>query len=229
MSTILNLFPVRVPIGQFTGPDGKVYDVLMTQELARALAALMVRVGGPTALSINDIVTLFASEASGVAASATAARAASDVATQQAANPQLAARIAVLERRIEDLARLLNSTGPAPVDWEHPGRLGDKTPNSARVTTLNKITFTQPAVSATFTLANGKTFTVSNTLTLTSADGATLNIGGGGTLGSAAYQNTSAFAARTNTALAAVATDAASTQTLANSLRAALISVGIGT
>ena len=245
MSTILNLFPVRVPIGQFTGPDGKVYDVLMTQELARALAALMVRVGGPTALSMNDIVTIFASEVSGVAASATAARSASDVAAQQAVTPQLAARIAVLERRIEDLARLLNSTGPAPVDWEHPGRLGDKTPNTARVTTLNKITFTQPAVQATVTLANGKTFTctnsialagtdgktftLSNTLGLSGTDGAFLNIGNGGTLGSAAYQNTSAFAARTNTALAAVATDAASTQTLANSLRAALISVGIGT
>jgi hypothetical protein len=201
----------------------------MTQELARALAALMVRVGGPSAMSLDDMLMLFSSDVSSAATSAAAVRAASDVAVQQAANPQLAARIAVLERRIEDLARLLNSTGPAPVDWEHPGRLGDKTPNTARVTTLNKITFTQPAVQATFTLADGKTFTVSNTLTLTSNDGATLNIVGGGTLGSAAYQNTTAFAARTNTALAAVATDAASTQALANSMRAALISVGIGT
>jgi hypothetical protein len=224
MDTILNLFPTRVPIGS-AQPNG---DVLMTVEFARALAALMVRVGGPSAMSLDEVVALLASEPTGVAASAANTRAVVDLTAQQAAAP-LATRIALLEQKIEDLMRLLVSSSQAPVDWEHPGKLGDKTPNTARVVALNNITFTPPAASATFTLASGKTFTVSNTLTLAGTDGSTLNIGGGGTLGSAAYQPTTAFAARTNSALAPIATDAATTQTLANSMRAALISVGIGT
>lgn len=64
----------------------------------------------------------------------------------------------------------------------------------ATATTINKITFTAPASSATFTLANGKTFTVSNTLTLVASDTATLNIGTGGTLGTAAFSDASAYA-----------------------------------
>jgi hypothetical protein len=241
MGTILNLFPARVAIGALQ-PDG---TVLMTQEFARALAALMVRVGGPSAMSLDEVVTLLASEPTDAAACAANMRAAADLATQQTVAPLLVARIAMLEQKIEDLGRQLVASNSVPVDWEHPGKLGDKTPNTARVTTLNKITFTQPAVSATCTLSDGKTFTltnsialagvdgktltVSNTLGFSGTDGAFLNIGNGGSLGSAAYQNTTAFAARTGAALAAVATDAASTQALANSMRAALISVGIGT
>jgi hypothetical protein len=241
MPSTLNIFPARVAIGRVT-PSG---DVMMTPEFSRALAALMVRVGGADFLDLAEIVTLFSSEPTDTANSAAIARSVTALGIEQASVPQMAARIAMLERRLEDVMRLLQSTGPAPTDWEHPGRLGDKTPNSARVTTLNRITFTQPATAATFTLADGKTFTatnsialagvdgktftLSNTLGLSGTDGAFLNIGTGGTLGSAAYQSTSAFAARTNTALAPVATDAASTQTLANSLRAALVSVGIGT
>jgi hypothetical protein len=241
MAATLNLFPVRVPIGAVQ-PNG---DVLMTPEFSRALSALMVRVGGASAMSLDEVLTLCQTDTTSAATSAANTRAVTDLVTQLAVAPLLAARIVVLEQKIEDLARQLVMSSPAPVDWEHPGRLGDKTPNTARVTTLNKITFTQPAASATFTLANGKTFTVSNTLTLAGVDGktltvnntltlagtdaSTLNIGGGGTLGSAAYQNTSAFAARSGTALAAVATDPASTQALANSLRSVLISVGIGT
>jgi hypothetical protein len=102
---------------------------------------------------------------------------------------------------------------PAAVGQVDNMELGKTVPQPARVTTLNKITFTQPATGATLTLA----------------DGATLAVPGvGGTLGSAAYANTGAFAARSATALAAVATDPASTQALANSLRAVLLSVGIG-
>lgn len=241
MPSKVNLFPVRVPIGAVQ-VDG---SVLMTPEFARALSDLMVRIGGANSLDLNEVIAMFATEPSAMAATADLATDVDQLALQALVFRESAARVATLERRVEDLARLLNSTGPAPVDWEHPGRLGDKTPNSARVTTLNKITFTQPATAATFTLADGKTFTttnsialagtdgktftLSNTLGLSGTDGAFLNIGNGGTLGSAAYQNASAFAARTNTALAPVATDAASTQTLANSIRAALISVGIGT
>jgi hypothetical protein len=50
------------------------------------------------------------------------------------------------------------------------------------------------------------------------SDGTTLNINTGGTLGSAAFTNSSAYAARTNTAWPPVATDPATTQALANSI-----------
>lgn len=230
MPTKLNLFPARVPIGRFMDASGKSVDVLMTPEYARALGDLMVRVGGPSAFSTDEIGALFASESHSTAAVASLVHMLADLSAQLGGLQVMAARLAAAERKLADMESLAQmGQAQRPVDWEHPGKLGAATPNAARVTTLNRITFTQPATAATFTLADGKTFTVSSTLTLTANDGATLNIGAGGTLGSAAYQNTSAFAARTNTALAAAATDAASTQTLANSLRAALISVGIGT
>lgn len=66
------------------------------------------------------------------------------------------------------------------------------TPNLgvATATTINKVTITAPAASATLTIANTKTLTVGNTLILTGTDGSTLNIGTGGTLGTAAFVNT---------------------------------------
>lgn len=65
---------------------------------------------------------------------------------------------------------------------------------NATVGTLNKITFTQPATSATLTIINGKTLTANNTLTFSGTDGSTLNVGTGGTLGTAAYTATTAYA-----------------------------------
>ncbi len=72
----------------------------------------------------------------------------------------------------------------------------------ATATSLNKVTLTAPATSATLTIAEGKTFTASNTVTLTATDGSTLAIGTGGTLGTAAYT------ASTNYATAAQGTTA---------------------
>lgn len=63
----------------------------------------------------------------------------------------------------------------------------------ATATSINKLTITAPATSATLTIADGKTFTSSNTLTLAGTDGSTLNIGAGGTLGSAAFTAASAY------------------------------------
>jgi hypothetical protein len=248
MGTTLNLFPARIPIGRVS-PTG---EVLMTQEFARALADTMTRLGGPSALGLGELATMVASEPGTDAAVAATARTIESQAVQSAASDgaAAAARIAALERRVEDLARLLHSIVPGPVDWEHPGKIGAGTANTAKFTavtvqTLNKLTFTQPATAATYTLADGKTFTVtnsialagvdgktltlSNTLGFSGSDGAFLNIGTGGTLGSAAYASSGSFAARSSTALAAVATDPATTQALANSIRAVLISVGIGT
>lgn len=133
--------------------------------------------------------------------------------------------------------------------------IGLNVPASGRFTTVNKLTFTQPATGATFTLADGKTFTVSSTLTLSATDGATLAIGGGGTLGTAAYTAASTYAlvagsstqnfaanaltaagafgcngkaAQASLALGAAATDLATVITLANNLRTMAINNGTG-
>ena len=52
---------------------------------------------------------------------------------------------------------------------------------AATVTSINKLTITQPATGSTFTLADGKTLTVNNTLTFSGTDGSTVNFGAGGT------------------------------------------------
>lgn len=58
------------------------------------------------------------------------------------------------------------------------------TPNLgvATATSVNKLTITAPAASATLTIADGKTFTSSNTMTQTATDGAAIAFGAGGTV-----------------------------------------------
>lgn len=53
---------------------------------------------------------------------------------------------------------------------------------AATATTINKVTFTQPATGSTLTVADGKTLTASNTLTLTGTDSSSVAFGGGGTV-----------------------------------------------
>lgn len=52
----------------------------------------------------------------------------------------------------------------------------------ASATSINKVSFTAPATSATLTIADGKTLTSSNTLTFTGTDGSSVNFGTGGTV-----------------------------------------------
>ena len=59
----------------------------------------------------------------------------------------------------------------------------------ATATTINKVTFTTPAVSATLTIANGKTFTVNHSLTLAGTDSTIMT-----------FPSTSATIARTDAA-----------------------------
>jgi len=83
----------------------------------------------------------------------------------------------------------LTSTGTTNVTLPTTGTLAtvNGSLGNATATTINKVTITTPATSATLTIANGKTFTASNTVTLTATDGSTLAIGGGGTLAALAY------------------------------------------
>jgi len=52
----------------------------------------------------------------------------------------------------------------------------------ATATSINKLTFTQPATGATLTLTDGKTFAATNTLTFTGTDGTTLDVKAGANL-----------------------------------------------
>lgn len=52
----------------------------------------------------------------------------------------------------------------------------------ATATSVNKLTLTAPATSATLTLADGKTLTISNTLTFTGTDTSSVAFGAGGTV-----------------------------------------------
>lgn len=52
----------------------------------------------------------------------------------------------------------------------------------ATATSVNKLTITAPATSATLTIADGKTLTASNTLTFTGTDSSSINFGTGGTV-----------------------------------------------
>lgn len=72
--------------------------------------------------------------------------------------------------------------------------------------TVNKLTITAPATSATLTIANGKTFTLNNTLTFTGTDASSVAFGAGGTVAYTANK-LSAFAATTSAELAGVISD----------------------
>lgn len=230
----LSLFKSNAAIGAVQ-PDG---SVLPSPEFVRAMSALLARVGGAIGMSVDDLALLASTVAQ---PDQVARRAATDAAIAPAVDQSaliaallgkvasLQAQVAQIESTHAEISKLRKSLAglelqawhrdPYRVNWERPGRIGFFSANSGAFTaltaqTFNKVTITTPTTSATLTLADGATLTVPTP---------------GGTLDSAAYQPTNAFAASTGTALAPAATDAASTQTLANSMRAVLISVGIGT
>jgi hypothetical protein len=83
----------------------------------------------------------------------------------------------------------------------------------ASVTSINKVTITAPATSATLTIANGKTLTASNTLTFTGTDSSSVAFGSGGTVAYTANK-LSVFAATTSAELAGVISDGTGTGAL---------------
>lgn len=238
MAETLNLFPQRAAIGRVDA-RGNVY---MTDEFTRALAALLVRVGGPNGNDLGDLAVDLAGSAN--AASLAAARGVAALELELAQAVHLSARLAELRKQVTALELELVKVAPLP-DWEHPGKIGAAAPNTGTFTTVNRVKITAPGNLATFTLLDGKTFSVGNTLTLAGADGKTftlsntlglagndgaaLNIGAGGTLGTAAFAAASSFAGRPATTLGAPATDPTTTTNLANNMRVALLAAGIGT
>ncbi len=85
---------------------------------------------------------------------------------------------------------LSDETGTGLAVFATSPTLVTPTLGAATATTVNKLTITAPATSATLTIANTKSLTVNNSLTLSGTDASTLNIGAGGTLGSNAYTST---------------------------------------
>lgn len=67
----------------------------------------------------------------------------------------------------------------------------------------SKVTLTNPATTATITVADNKTLTVSNTLTFTGTDSSSVAVGAGGTVSYAAVQNCGTLVACANTAVLA--------------------------
>ena len=83
----------------------------------------------------------------------------------------------------------VSSTGTGNVVRATSPTLITPTLGVASATSINKVTITAPAISATLTIANGKTLTASNSLTFAGTDGTTLT-----------FPSTSATIARTDSA-----------------------------
>jgi hypothetical protein len=183
----------------------------------RALSDLMVRVGGPSNMSLDELAVMIAT----APVDATGAALQQEVEAlreQLAAANQMAARVAALEKqladlsklasvhgspagvaalakRVDELANLVNSTGPAPVDWEHPGKLGQAKANSAKVTTLaasGQITSTVADGTAPMVVTSKTKVTNLNADTLDGTDWAAPGTIGGTTPASANFTTVNA-------------------------------------
>jgi hypothetical protein len=98
------------------------------------------------------------------------------------------------------------ATGTGNFVFDTSPTLITPTLGAASATTINKVTITAPATSATLTIANGKTLTASNTLTFTGTDSSSVAFGTGGTVVYTS-NNLSVFAATTSAQLAGVISD----------------------
>lgn len=97
----LNLFPARVPIGHVPGANGRPVPVLISPEFARALADLLVRVGGPVAMG-NDELAIDALFAEMLPAS--------PAPVEDSPLSALAAQLGEMQKRVEQLEQELERT-----------------------------------------------------------------------------------------------------------------------
>jgi hypothetical protein len=80
------------------------------------------------------------------------------------------------------LAAVTDETGTGALVFATSPTLTTPVLGVATATSINKVTITAPATSATLTIANGKTLTASNTLTFTGTDASSVAFGAGGTV-----------------------------------------------
>lgn len=130
----LSLFPARVPIGRTTDSTGKLLDVLMTPEFSRALADLLVRVGGPDGAGTDDIEALFAMSTDNQ--SGALANQIADLTARLELQEGMLARLAALDARLQDVEVATSFRDPFRVDWDRPGTIGRLTANTVRGTTV---------------------------------------------------------------------------------------------
>jgi hypothetical protein len=210
----LNLFPARVPIGRFQDEKGNQVDVLSTPEFVRALSALLERVGGADGADMASLA---------LAASYQPAQMQSMLEQALSALESSRAEVVQLAQRIEGLEAQLQPA-PAGTDWEHPGKLGDKTANSAMVTTLDasgNATLTTATASGqiTSTVATGAPpFVIASTDEVANLHAA---------LATLADYATTAGSLDGAGSYPADATDLATVITLANAIKARNISRGV--
>jgi hypothetical protein len=202
VSQSLNLFPSRAAIGQVNDPitGKKLHDVYMTPEYARALAVLLDRVGGENSIGIGDLELLIAST------TVPPIPEEPDLRLEIPADPSIV--IADLSQQVADLQLVVQGmtgvieqiaeirsfvdmfevfvTPQAGVDWEHPGKLGERTPNSVKATTLDASGATTlaalNATGATTLAALNAAATTVTTLNAAATTVTTLNASGAATL-----------------------------------------------
>jgi hypothetical protein len=104
------------------------------------------------------------------------------------------------------LSAITDETGSGFLVFATSPTLTTPTLGVATATSVNKLTITAPATSATLTIADGKTLTSSNTLTFTGTDSSSVAFGAGGTVAYTANK-LSAFSATTSAELAGVISD----------------------
>lgn len=156
------------------------------------------------------------------------------------------AAVAEVKKYTQDL-EISYSFAPPLTDWEHPGKIGAKTTNTGAFTTISASgqitstvsTGTAPLVIASTTeVANLRSATATALANARTIGGVsfngTANITVETATSAAGFTVTNGFGcngatAQTAYAVGAAATDAATTQTLANNIRLALIANGIAT
>lgn len=140
MAGLLNLFPSRVAIGK-TADGAPVY---LSPEFSRALEGLLERVGGPIGPGTMELAVegAQADPTAWLAQLAAQVREIDPPAVVPVLVPdpvppdveRLQAEVAELRKLV--CALLEGAPAVPPTDWEHPGALGARTPNSGKFTTL---------------------------------------------------------------------------------------------
>lgn len=157
----LNLFPVRVPIGTGTDKTGAQIDILMTPEFARALSSLFNVLNGSSGESLTELAALlyqalvpvpapmvadhfdtqpdFAGQIAALRSEvADLALALQPAATPTFADSQYGDQVLVPVAPNTALQDFITMLPPASAtDWEHAGKIGFRTPNSAAFTTVS--------------------------------------------------------------------------------------------
>ena len=121
-----------------------------------------------------------------------------------------------------------NSTGSGSVVLSDNATLVTPVLGNATVTTINKITLTQPANGSTITVADGKVLTASNSLTFTGTDLSSVAFGAGGTV-IYTTNKLSDLATTTSAELAGVISDETGTGALVFANTPALTSPAVAT